>query len=257
MGWGSGNLGGAGGGLNFVVKQYTETPTGTAKENTIAVVTDTAITSWVMQAEQPTGAEGMVWIEVAAASDVAFFADRKQQVRVYPASVFQYVSSAWVEKESFVYQGETWVQFGGVFIYDAGKMPATVEGGTLEKNATVTYQESNIHIALGTGSASLGCACFGNVDLSRFDTLRMDWESPSNSLSIHLYIARTEGVHYYNNSSSVVASSVLTNQSNSGTITLDVSGQTGTMYVYAGIGTNNQSYTVAREGSILYVGENE
>ena len=50
MGWGYGNLG-AGGGLNFKVVQYTETPTGTAAENTIAVVTDTAISSWVMSAE--------------------------------------------------------------------------------------------------------------------------------------------------------------------------------------------------------------
>ena len=148
MGWGYGNLG-AGGGLNFKVVQYTETPTGTAAENTIAVVTDTAISSWVMSAEQPDGVDGLVWIEVAAESDVAFYADKKQQVKLYPISVSQYTGGVWGKRVALIYQSGMWVQFSNtvLLLYSYGDQCESVTGGyspTTDKGGTCTFNDDHI-----------------------------------------------------------------------------------------------------------------
>lgn len=113
--------GGAGGGLDFKVVQYSATPTGTAKENTIGVVTNTAITGWVMQAEQPSAASGKVWVEVATASDVPFYADKKQTVRLYPVAVKQCDGSGWANVSAYIYQNG-WKQFSSevVIVYEYG-----------------------------------------------------------------------------------------------------------------------------------------
>ena len=125
-----GGSGGAGG-MNFSVKKYSSTPTGTAAENTIGVVTDTAISRWVMQAEQPTGTAGLVWIQVAAASDVAFYADSKEMVKLYPVAVKQYTGSAWKNAEAYVYQNGAWVIFSQAkfYLYNKGDECSSVSGG--------------------------------------------------------------------------------------------------------------------------------
>lgn len=170
------NMTGNGDGLNFAVKQYTATPTGTAKENTIGVVTDTAITSWVMQAEQPTGAEGMVWIEVAAASDVAFYADKKQQVKLYPKSVKQYVDGAWSSVDAYVYQGGAWVEFSSSWngeLYYYGDEFESVTGGWIGRAGAAI----GTHIIKGTDGITLKSSESANmqtankIDLSGFNTL--------------------------------------------------------------------------------------
>ena len=122
--------GAGGGGLNFKVVQYTETPTGTAAENTIGVVTDTAITGWVMQAEEPAASAGLVWIEVTAESDVAFYADKKQYLKVYPKEVKQYVSGAWAKVDAYIYQNG-WVSFSTValYLYNNGNEYESLTGG--------------------------------------------------------------------------------------------------------------------------------
>lgn len=108
--------GAGGGGLNFKVVQYKSTPTGTAKENTIGVVTTTDITGWVMQAEEPTGADGLVWIGVAAESDVAFYADKKGFVKLYPKAVKQYVNGKFANVDAYIYQNG-WKLFSNAYFY--------------------------------------------------------------------------------------------------------------------------------------------
>lgn len=233
MGWGSGNLGGAGGGgLNFKVVQYTETPTGTAKENTIGVVTDTAITSWVMSAEQPTGAEGMVWIEVAAASDVAFFADKKQCVKVYPKSVKQYVGGAWSNMDAYVYQGGAWVQFSKemFMLFDNGDVCASVTGGWdtggYDKIHTETIG-STISLSAGPQSAvaSRSTAVTNNaIDLTNIKTLHCKLDSLSGGL-FYLFIDDSKSANQNASGDSYKQSA------NAGTVSLDVSSVTGLRYV--------------------------
>lgn len=179
MGWGYGNLGGSGG-LNFEVKAFASADAlpQSARENTIAVVTDTPISSWVMSAEQPTGAEGMVWIEVAAASDVAFYADKKQQVKLYPKSVKQYVSGAWTNMDAYVYQGGAWVEFSSTWngeLYVYGDQWETITGGWIidgqtQAANTVTFQDQDIMIAARANYRSV-VSTANKIDTTGYNTL--------------------------------------------------------------------------------------
>ena len=165
-----------GGGLNVKVVAYSVTPTGVAAENTIAVVTDTAISGWVMQAEQPTGTAGLVWIEVAAASDVAFFADKKQRVKVYPKLVKQYVGGAWSNKEAHVYQNSAWVQFSyaRLYVYNNGidVLPFTIE---TVGNGSYTKNSASITMKSGTNDnaeSSVALATDTAISVANFTTLK-------------------------------------------------------------------------------------
>lgn len=148
--------GAGGGGLDFKVAQYTATPTGTAKENTIGIITDTAISGWKMQAEEPTAVAGLVWIEVAAASDVPFYADKKQTVRLYPVAVKQYVGGSWVNCEAYAYQNG-WKQFSSevVIVYEYG-----VVGSLNDFTSIGTFSEkketADTGIYLGGNSSKRG-----------------------------------------------------------------------------------------------------
>lgn len=100
--------GGGNAALAFSVKNYSTLPD-TGAENEIAVISDT-MSGWVMQAEEPTHAEGLVWIRISNASDVAFSAVEDNVVMVYPVGVSQSVDGSWVNREAFIYQSE-WKQF--------------------------------------------------------------------------------------------------------------------------------------------------
>ena len=67
-----GNGGSGGGGLNFSVKEYapeTVLPS-TGKENTIIVITDVKIASWIFSVTEPIApAEGIVWIPFCGIRD--------------------------------------------------------------------------------------------------------------------------------------------------------------------------------------------
>ena len=126
--------GGGGGGFTFKVVRYDTTPSGTAKENTIAVVSETAISGWVMQAEEPSVMaedDGFVWIQVATQSDVAFYVDKKQYLKVYPKVVKQYVDGAWSNVEAYAYQSGEWVAFSSalIFLCKEGDECVAVTGG--------------------------------------------------------------------------------------------------------------------------------
>ena len=172
-----GGSGGAGGGLNFKVVQYTETPTGTAAENTIAVVTDTPISSWVMSAEQPEGVDGMVWLEASLESDVAFFADKKQLLKIYPKFVRQYTNGTWARVNAYIYQGG-WIKFcsdwnGELYVY--GDQWETITGGWIidgqtQAADTVTFQDQDIMIAAKANYRSV-VSTANKIDTTGYNTL--------------------------------------------------------------------------------------
>ena len=111
------NVGGGGGGLNFSVKAYASESVlpNTASENTIAVITDTAITSWVLDVKEPESpVVGMVWIEVGTESAVAFNALKKNVLAAYPVWVRQYSDGAFADRYAFIYQNGAWVQFSEI-----------------------------------------------------------------------------------------------------------------------------------------------
>lgn len=122
--------GGAGAGVNFKIVGGTTQPTD-SRENTIWVNTDTAISSWVFSATEPTEpAAGMVWLQTGTYSNVEFNALKKGDIRVYPLAAKQYVSGAWVEKSALSYQDGNWVAWlRREILYEPGNENNPVTGG--------------------------------------------------------------------------------------------------------------------------------
>lgn len=153
MGWGTGNIGGGSGGLNFEVVGGTSEPS-SPKENTIWVDTD-RINNYYFSATQP---ENMVnydvWFHVGTSSPVAFNALKKNEIRVYPLSAKQYVNGALVAKPAVSYIGGNWVEWFTCF-YNRGDQCTDITGGwTVVKNtnAKVTFDASSISFGYSTSS---------------------------------------------------------------------------------------------------------
>lgn len=235
-----------GDGLNFKVVQYTTTPTGAAAENTIGVVTDTAITSWVMQAEQPAGVEGMVWIKVAAASDVAFFADKKQLVKLYPISVRQYVDGSWVNKEARIYQNSEWVEIsnGILMLYSYGNQCSSVTGGYAGSNSsggTYSFGTSSITlnaVSNSTYSASATAQTANAIDITNYDEIVFTLstsQTGNKRMTFHWGVKNVSGT--------IVARGTIAETSTKSQRIVDISKLSGRHYVYAKAdGYYEQSY---------------
>lgn len=248
--------GGGGGGLNFKVVQYTATPTGTAKENTIGVVTDTAISDWVMQSEEPTGSEGLVWIEVAAESDVAFYADKKQLVKLYPKAVKQYIGSSWASLNAFVYQDGEWVAFSSsqFIIYQSGEgmFPNFSSGGSggsrkVEENSNGIHLQASVVSQKG-GSSYCYAYTTDKIDVSGFDNLyftlvsyRNVWKNGSTVIAVSSSLP--SGTTFSGDAYKKFDASEYSNEISS----IDISNLTGSYYivVYAAIGGYNDGNSYA------------
>lgn len=138
MGWGTGNLGGGSGGLNFKVVSYAteeELLADAPAENTIGVVTTTPITARVFSATEPQSLiEGAVWFLVGTNSPAAFNAlkAKKDAVMVYPMSAKQSVSGVLVDVVAKSYIGENWVDWWNGELYEYGDELVAVTGGWVE-----------------------------------------------------------------------------------------------------------------------------
>lgn len=120
VGGGSGSVA-----FQFEVVNGTTQPTAPA-ENTIWINTGVGITAWAFQAEQPTGAEGLLWIQTAAASVVAFDAvEEDNAIMIYPTGTKLYTGGAWTAVEAFIYQAGAWVQFATLFGIDSLSITGT------------------------------------------------------------------------------------------------------------------------------------
>ena len=103
---------------NFEIIKYStekELLADVPEENTIGVITDTEITSWIFSATEPEapedGMDGPVWIYNNLASIVTFNILKENAIHVYPVSAKQYISGAWVDKTAKSYQNGKWVDW--------------------------------------------------------------------------------------------------------------------------------------------------
>ena len=181
-------------GLNFKVVQYATTPTGTAAENTIGVVTDTAITGWVMSAEQPVGVEGMVWILLGTSSTAAFNADKKNVLNVYPLLASQYVGGEWITVPAVSYLDGAWVEWL-MYLYKEGDECTTVTGGWEEayasgpyynKKGTFVKNDTNITITASTTRSVIFAKTVNKIDVSDMKTLTIKVSALTNTAEFGL-----------------------------------------------------------------------
>lgn len=168
------NAGGGGSSLNFKVIAVSSELLlpATAKENTIAVITTTPITSYVFSSTAPTSpAEGMVWFVTGTASTVGFNAVKKNGLWVYPTGCQQYVSGAWVSKTAKTHKGGAWVDWWNGDLYNSGNEYDFVTGGW-GSSGTVTKHATSITV---TGASTFPTAYTNEkIDLSRYSTLAIN-----------------------------------------------------------------------------------
>lgn len=113
IGYKHGGSGGAAG-LDLRVTGGTVQPAA-PRENDIWVDTDIPIGSWVFSASEPEDPiPGMVWIEIGAASDVAFNALKKNEITVYPLWVRQYTDGAFADRYAYIFRSGEWVRFSEI-----------------------------------------------------------------------------------------------------------------------------------------------
>lgn len=173
------NITGGGGGaaLNFNVVAYLteeELLAATPSVNTIGVITDAPITSWLFGSTEPNPAEaGMVWIFTSTSSTVAFNALKKNGIQVYPLSAKQYIGGAWVDKTAKSYQNGEWVAWWNGELFDNGKQFESITGGwvthTQDSGTTLTIGNT---IAYNAGSSKSALARTKNyIPLKNYKTL--------------------------------------------------------------------------------------
>lgn len=220
------NTGGGGGAaLNFSVKQYATADDLPyfARENTIAIISAETMTGWAFDAVAPVDpAEGMVWIEVGAASEITFNILKKNAVYVYPVSVWQYIDSEWSTLDAFIWQESAWTKFSEIItdlvLYDNGTANAefSLTNATLES----TYISLS---APKSGSASVRTVETYTLDkYTRCEVEFSDFSSGGASASPTLYLTvRDEG------GNNVASANVLKSDAKQGTLSLsiDLTGQ--------------------------------
>lgn len=197
MGWGSGNIGGGGGGLNFSVKQYANTDNlpSFANENTIAIISAETMTGWAFDAVAPVDpAEGMVWMEHGNASGVAFNAAKKNCVMIYPLSAKQYIGGAWVDVGAKSWQDGAWVDWwipGTLFANGTDDTDLTGGWDSFAYSVGSGYDGRKVNVDISSEgiSASLLSARLkstfvgtnNRVDVSSYTTLTMSFSEARRS----------------------------------------------------------------------------
>ena len=234
--------GGGGSNLNFSVKTYATEETLLAdapKENTIGVVTDTAVPKWGFYAAAPGApAEGEIFFTVATESAGSFNALKKNALTVYPTLCQQYISATWARKTAYIYKDGVWVQFSSDWdgtLYDSGdeyeyitggwasqKFYTNVSGtGTMSKDATcITLTAQN--------KSSISAYTVNKIDLTDYSTLYVRIISLNKTGSWRFQARIIDGLSPSDYDSYIGYVDI---GSGAGTYSIDVSGITGEHYI--------------------------
>ena len=178
--------GGSSAGLNFDVVAYESElllPT-TARENTIAVITETPITGWSFAASTPASPyEGMIWFSTANVTTQSFNAVKKNELLVYPNKASQYVTGTWVKKEAKLYTGGAWINISygdKVYIIKDGKLNTPfVQSLTKYGTGNVAYNTDNICVYTTSSGQYAQAVTNTALPTAEFNTLKLDVSSDS------------------------------------------------------------------------------
>lgn len=251
MGWGTGNLGGGSGGLNFRIVGGTSEPSN-PRENLIWVNTDVKITSWVFSTDEPENPEsGMVWILSGTSSTVEFNALKKNAITVYPSVAMQYVDGEWIFATAKTYQNGKWAEWTK-YLYNKGDECTGITGGWETINGrtdgytiTGTYKNNGDSYTLTANTAK---TCVTRITKSKIDFADV------NTLSIVILSATGRFFNVLITTSTNTVSDQVANlrcEEASGVFQLDVSNLSGMYYVCVqrlngDSGSNSGSVTVSQ-----------
>lgn len=236
MGWGSGNLGGGSGGLNFKVVAYKtegELLSSTPNENTIGVITTTPITALIFSPVKPQSLlDGGVWISTGTSSAVAFNAikAKNKAILLYPISAMQYVDGTWSDVVAKSYQGDAWVAWWNGQLYENGNTYASVTGGYSVYGDGTTLTENADHLLIKSQGNS-GVYTNNPVDMTDYNTLTFDWTCVRGGIDIQFQVRSDKST---GTSGWAAGTKIVGPDTKRQTTTLDISGLSGSYYV--GIG---------------------
>lgn len=242
--------GGSGAALNFNVVAYAteeELLAATPSENTIGVITETPITSWIFSSTEPNPATpGMMWVFTSPDSSVPFNALKKNNIQVYPMNAEQYIGGTWVGVTAKTYQSGVWLDWWNGELFVNGNQYAHVTGGWVEAgyqlqsgDGTAGTLTIGTEIVLAPTGASSNCKAVrtaNKIDLTSWSRITCTVNQQSGSGRTLLISKSTSG--YANNTSQIPASTQLS--------TLDISGFTGEYYIGAYARVNSGQLRISK-----------
>lgn len=260
--------GGGGSALNFKVVAVSSALTlpATAKENTIAVSTTAPISSYVFATVAPTSPEeGMVWFATGTASSGEFNAIKKNGLWVYPTACQQYVSSAWVNRDAWIYKSNAWVQFGWAWIYviQNGVIVTPPGFGTFGYTGNTTLPT----ITAGEGYQQIASTRNSNavttdsaIDLTNVTTVYADINLVKVTQStiakwkgISLAVLNAVGVANHSALTNAIIEQQLTTTIGEQTLSVDVSALTGSYYIGLTVSSNGTNGSTIQAKNIWLV----
>lgn len=181
--------GNGGAGVTLSVKAYASQDSlpEMAAENTIAVITDAAITGYTFAAAEPTNpTEGMVWFLTETGYGRAVTVTANNPIIIYPASCNQYTSGEWMQRDAWNYSDGTWKPWCQ-WLIENGQTSHTIiavgkpywSGYIAMSGLTVTQNDDSIEIV--GNSDGYGMAYIENIDLSDYATLTIEGVFTRNS----------------------------------------------------------------------------
>ena len=188
--------------LNFDVVAYSSELLlpATAKENTIAVITEIPIAGWVFVVDTPVAPyEGMIWFQLSTNTDISFNILRKNEFFANVTVVRQYANGAWVNKVAKVFMGGEWKD-SRVFLYNEGNTyndvtngwgvgAATYNGYGTKTAPTITYGTSTINFSQSSNSHT-GFAYMRNpIDLTPYKSIVFTLKTANTSNQNYMHFA--------------------------------------------------------------------
>lgn len=211
---------GGGASLNFFVEAYETTAemlAATPKNNTIGVVTNVDIASWIFSSVEPdVPVPGSVWFKTGTDSPVEFNALKKNSIHVYPRDAYQYIAGVWNRLEAMSFQDGQWVKWI-TYLYDSGDECTDITGGwtAIGKKVsssshndaaapTVTRNDDNILAILSSDDKSGILYAENSINLTNHSRLIAEGEFYLNSTTdpvnnVALCIWTSLGTYYLSN----------------------------------------------------------
>lgn len=238
-------VGGGGAGLNFTVKAYKslDAVPASAAENTIAVITETAISEWSISSVEPdVQMPGMLWIYSGKSGAVRFNALKKNAIVIFPGSVMQFVNGAWAYVDAHIFQNGQWIQFAlawNGYYFDNGEQHNSITGGWTSDGYKYwgnTMKPGTLDATLGTRSDGANTASMigtaNPVDLTNVDTIYLTVDTVYGTSQFRVMASKEVGADDLSIGLSV------------GELTVDVSSLTGSYYL-AVASVGGQTYPTA------------
>lgn len=235
-----GGAGGTGADFNIEACVSADALPQNAAENTMAVISPTAVTGYRISRDMPEEAsEGMVWIRTGEESETAFEAAEALEVR--PLYVKQFVDGCWVNRETWIRQQDVWHCLSVWCLYDRGDGSEDVTGGWTvgEGSGDAMLEEERIVLMTTSSSkARIHVVTQNPVNLTDFRTLRARVTLTHNDDNSRMNLCRlgygeTANVSLASTATKVEAEVYGTGQRE---FSYDISDVTGSMYVIFGIG---------------------